>query len=361
MERKPILIMAGGTGGHIYPALAVAAYLRTHDVPLLWLGTRRGLEARLVPEAGYPLLTITISGLRGKNVATLLLAPFKLLLALWQSVVLMLRIRPAAVLGMGGFASGPGGVAAWLLRVPLLLHEQNAILGLTNRLLAPLASCWLEAFPGTFGRAAAIHTGNPVRAAIAALAAPRERLDRRAAPLRLLVLGGSLGAATLNRLVPEALAGLAAEAHAEIAVWHQCGDQHYAETAARYAGEKVDARVEPYIDDMSAAYAWADLVVCRAGAMTIAELAAAGLGAILVPYPHAVDDHQTANAEFLRAAGAAVLVPERELTPPRLASLIRELGAARARLMAMAVAARQLARPDAAEQVGDACMEAAYV
>lgn len=358
--QAPVLIMAGGTGGHIYPALAVAAYLRTHDVPLLWLGTRRGLEARLVPEAGYPLLTITISGLRGKNVATLLLAPFKLLLALWQSVVLMLRIRPAAVLGMGGFASGPGGVAAWLLRVPLLLHEQNAILGLTNRLLAPLACCCLEAFPGTFDRAAAIHTGNPVRAAIAALAAPRERLVHRTAPLRLLVLGGSLGAATLNRLVPEALAGLAAEAPDEIVVWHQSGDQHYAETAARYGGRKIDARVEPYIDDMSAAYAWADLVVCRAGAMTIAELAAAGLGAILVPYPYAVDDHQTANAEFLRAAGAAVLIQERELTPSRLAALIGELGAARARLMDMAVAARQLARPDAAEQVGDACMEAAY-
>jgi UDP-N-acetylglucosamine--N-acetylmuramyl-(pentapeptide) pyrophosphoryl-undecaprenol N-acetylglucosamine transferase len=352
--------MAGGTGGHIYPALAVAAYLRRHDVPLLWLGTRRGLEARLVPEAGYSLLTITISGLRGKNVATLVLAPFKLMLALWQSLVLMLRIRPAAVLGMGGFASGPGGLAAWLLRIPLLLHEQNAILGLTNRLLAPLASRCMEAFPGTFGRPAAIHTGNPVRAAIAALAVPRERMQGRNGPLRLLVLGGSLGAAALNRLVPEALGLLASESPGDVEVWHQAGGQHREATVERYAAVRVDARVEPYVDDMAAAYAWADLVICRAGAMTIAELAAAGVAAVLVPYPHAVDDHQTANAGYLLAAGAALLIQERDLTPSGLAALLRELATQRPKLLEMADAARRLAKFDAAEQVGRRCMEAAY-
>lgn len=354
---RPILIMAGGTGGHVYPALAVAAHLRERGVPLLWLGTRGGLEARLVPQAGYRLLTIAVSGLRGKSLARLLSAPFKLMLALAQSLVVIGRARPAAVLGMGGFASGPGGVAAWLLRVPLLLHEQNAIAGLTNRALAPLATRLMEAFPGAFAGRRALHTGNPVRGEIAALTPPQGRLDGRTGRLRLLVLGGSQGARALNLLMPPAMKILGSQAPE---VWHQTGSAHLDLTRARYAQAGVAGRVEPYIERMDEAYAWADIVLCRAGAMTIAELAAAGVAAILVPFPHAADDHQSANARFLSEAGAAWMVAERDLDAPRLAELLRPLAADRASTIRMAERARALAIPDAGERVARMCLEVAY-
>lgn len=363
---RPVLIMAGGTGGHIFPALAVARHLRDRGVPLLWLGSRAGMENRIVPQAGFRLLTVAVTGLRGRGVLAMFCAPFKLLLALSQALLLMLRNRPAAVLGMGGFASGPGGLAAWLLRVPLLLHEQNAVLGFTNRLLAPLATRLMEAFPGAFHRPDAVHTGNPVRAEIAAIPLPEDRA-REAGRMRVLVLGGSQGARVLNDIVPAALAELkkfAADGRQPVAtaieVWHQAGAGKVAHTRDAYARAAIDASVDEFIEAMEAAYAWADLVICRAGAMTIAELSAAGVASVLVPYPYAVDDHQTANAAYLTAAQAAMLIPERELTPLGLAAIIGELSAEPRKLMRMAVAARRAGRPQATDDVARHCMEAAY-
>jgi UDP-N-acetylglucosamine--N-acetylmuramyl-(pentapeptide) pyrophosphoryl-undecaprenol N-acetylglucosamine transferase len=295
-EATRVLIVAGGTGGHVFPALAVASALRERGVEVTWLGTRRGMEAKRVPEAGFPLDWVEVRGLRGKGVVGWLLAPFRLLRALIQALAVMRRRAPDVVLGMGGFVSGPGGLAARLSGRPLVIHEQNAIPGLTNRLLSRLAGRVLVGFPGTFpGRER--HTGNPVRAAIARLPEPAARLAGRSGPMRLLVLGGSQGALGLNRVVPEALAELSPEARPE--VWHQAGERHVALAQEEYGQAGVEGRVVAFIDDMSVAYAWADLVLCRAGALTIAELAAAGVGALLVPYPHAVDDHQSANAAFL--------------------------------------------------------------
>lgn len=365
MSDRAILIMAGGTGGHVYPALAVADRLKAKGFSLCWLGTGRGLEARVVPEQGYPLARITVAGLRGKGLWRRLLAPPMLLIALWQALRVLRRVRPVAALGMGGFASGPGGVAAWLLRVPLLIHEQNAVAGLTNRLLAPLAVVVLAAFPAAFqGRFGGkngqkpIICGNPVRPAIAGLPGPATRFagrDQRSP--RLLILGGSLGAKRLNEALPEALAALCADFALQIR--HQCGLRHLAATRAAYQSRRLEAGISAFIEDMAAAYAWADLVVCRAGALTISELAAAGVGAVLIPFPHAVDDHQTENARHLTAAGAALLLPEAELNPARLATLLRTLFAAPERLRRMAGKARALARPEAAEQVARRCAEAA--
>jgi UDP-N-acetylglucosamine--N-acetylmuramyl-(pentapeptide) pyrophosphoryl-undecaprenol N-acetylglucosamine transferase len=355
MNARPILIMAGGTGGHVFPALAVARELRAQGADVVWLGTRQGLEARVVPEAGFPVAWIRVSGLRGKGLGRRLLAPFMLALALLQSLWLMARLRPAAVLGMGGFVTGPGGLVAWLLRRPLLIHEQNSVAGLTNRWLAPLARQVLVAFPGALPRG--LHTGNPVRADIAALPAPETRLAGRAGAPRLLVLGGSLGAQALNETLPRAIARLPRALRPE--VWHQTGTRHLDAGRAAYATAGVPARVEAFVDDMAAAYGWADLVVCRAGALTVAELAAAGLGAILVPYPHAVDDHQTGNARYLAEQGAALLLPQPELNAARLAEVLQSLLGDRPRLQAMARQARALAQPDAAQRVARACMAAA--
>lgn len=356
-----ILIMAGGTGGHVFPALAVADALRERQVEVLWLGTSAGLEAQVVPQAGYPLRVLDVQGLRGTGPARWIAAPFRLVVALVQALRILRRERPHAVLGMGGFVTGPAGVAAWLSRRPLLIHEQNAVAGLTNRLLAPLATQVMEAFPGAFGsRGTPKHTGNPVREAIAGLPEPTRRLAGRQGPLRLLVLGGSQGAAALNERVPAAVAGLPREQRP--AIRHQTGARHIEAARAAYREAGVEARVEPFIDDMAEAYGWADLVVCRSGALTVAELAAAGVGAILVPFPHAVDDHQTRNAEYLAGAGAAELVQQSELT----AELLRErleayLGAeGRARLLDMARAARALARPEATRTVAQECMEVAH-
>ena len=351
-----IVIMAGGTGGHVFPALAIAERLRARRIDVSWLGTRRGLEAELVPRAGIEIDWVSVSGLRGNGVMGWLLAPARLLLALVQALAALRRRRPVAVLGMGGFASGPGGVAAWLLAIPLLVHEQNAVAGLTNRLLARFASRVMEAFAGTFPAACgALTTGNPVRPEIAALPAPAERFAGREGSLRLLVLGGSLGAAALNQTVPVAAGRLPGM----LDILHQTGRAKLEATRATYAESGVTARVEPFIDDMAAAYRWADLVLCRAGALTIAELAAAGIGAVLVPFPHAVDDHQTVNAGHLVEVGAARLLPQAELDAARLANELETLAKDRPRLLAMATAARLAAHPEATGVVAAQCLRVA--
>jgi len=358
MSGRPVLIMAGGTGGHVFPALAVAQELLAARVPVVWLGTRRGLEARVVPEHDIPVAWVRVSGLRGKGLVKLLLAPLMLGLALVQSLVAILRLRPRAVLGMGGFVAGPGGLVAWLLRRPLVIHEQNAVAGFTNRCLAPLASRVLEAFPGSLpARCHPVHTGNPVRRAITGVPAPEQRLAGRAGAPRLLVLGGSLGARALNQVVPAALRQMDPARRPE--VWHQAGRALLDETRGLYAQTGIGVRLAPFIEDMAEAYAWADLVLCRAGALTVAELSVTGLGAVLVPYPHAVDDHQSANARYLVDAGAALLVPQHELSPAGLAGLLNDLLADRGRLLEMAVAARRLGRPDAAEVVAGHCLQVA--
>lgn len=354
----PVLISAGGTGGHVFPALAVAEQLRSLGVPVVWLGTRRGLEARLVPAAGIPIEWLSVSGLRGTGLRRLLGAPLMLLRALFQALAIVRRLRPRLVLGMGGFVSGPGGVAARCLGTPLVVHEQNAIAGMTNRWLAWLATRVLQAVPGTFPQARRAATvGNPVRPEIAALAAPAARLAGRAGHGRLLVLGGSQGARILNETVPAAVAQIPPGERPE--VWHQCGARWGEQTAAAYREAGVDARVEPFIDAMAQAYDWADLVLCRAGALTVAELAAAGVAALLVPFPHAVDDHQTANARFLVQAGAARLLPQSELTVSALTQQLVELFGDRCRLITMSAAARAEAKPDAAAAVARICLEVA--
>ncbi|MDG4596212.1 MAG: undecaprenyldiphospho-muramoylpentapeptide beta-N-acetylglucosaminyltransferase [Candidatus Contendobacter sp.] len=356
--KHPVLIMAGGTGGHVFPALAVAERLRARGVPVMWMGARSGLEATLVPKAGISMEWIEVHGLRGKGLTRKLLMPLMLGRALWQAGAILRRLRPRVALGMGGFASGPGGLMARLLGIPLVVHEQNAIAGLTNRWLVRFASQALEAFPHTFpSTRRAITVGNPVRAAIATLPPPEERWAGHGGPPRLLVLGGSQGALALNQLVPQALALLDAAERPE--VWHQAGGQlrEAAETAYREAG--VTARLTPFIEDMAEAYGWADLVLCRAGALTVAELAAAGIGAVLVPFPFAVDDHQTANARFLEQGGAALVRQQADLTAERLAAILRERLGDRSRLLDMARAARCLAKIDAAEQVARACLDQA--
>lgn len=352
--RYTIVVMAGGTGGHVFPALAVAERLRELGHEVVWLGTRAGLEARVVPTRGLPIEWISIAGVRGKGLQTLLLAPLNLLRAVIQAMGVLRRYRPQVVIGLGGFVSGPGGLAAWLLRQPLVIHEQNAIAGMTNRLLAYLARRVLEAFPDTFaGHRKRQTVGNPVRREIIALDAPTQRLAARQGRIRLLVLGGSLGALALNRGVPQALALLPPELRPEVR--HQAGRTLELARQA-YAAAGLGIEPEAFIEDMAAAYAWADLVVCRAGALTVAELAAAGLPAVLVPYPHAVDDHQTANARYLVSAGAAVLIQERDLTPQVLADALRPLLSDRPGLLKRAEAARRQAWPQARDRIVDECL-----
>lgn len=349
-----ILIMAGGTGGHVFPALAVAAGLVAKGAEVTWMGTRAGLEARVVPAAGYPVEWIGVTGLRGKGLLNWLGAPWKLLKALASALAAMRRVAPDAVIGMGGFASGPGGLAAWLLRRPLLVHEQNAAAGLTNRLLARLARTRLQAFPNALPNA--VDVGNPVRADILALTPPEQRMAGRSGPVRLLVLGGSGGALAINQLLPAALARLPVVERP--LVRHQAGGTLDAAQAA-YAQTDVAADVHAFIDDMAAAYAWADLVVCRSGALTVAELSAAGLGALLIPFPHAVDDHQTANGRFLVERGAAELIQQRDLDAQRLAECLQRLCRDRAHLRGMAASARAASRPRATEDIVMACLDAA--
>ncbi len=358
-----VAIMAGGTGGHVFPALAVAERLREQGVGVFWIGTRRGMESRLVPEHGLEMEWIRIEGLRGKGIAQILGAPFKIAVAFRQAARILRRRRPSVVLGMGGFASGPGGLAARVLGLPLVIHEQNFVPGMTNQWLARIATRVFEAFPGSFpGARRAQACGNPVRRAIVDLPTPRERLARRRAegtadPARLLILGGSLGAQALNEMVPAALATLPAERRP--CVRHQAGERTLDTARAAYRAAGVEAEVTPFIADMAEAYGWADLVVCRAGALTVSELAAAGVASVLVPYPFAVDDHQVGNARYLADAGAARLVVQRDLTVAGLTALLEELLGDREALLAMGEAARLRARSDAADRIADVCLELA--
>jgi UDP-N-acetylglucosamine--N-acetylmuramyl-(pentapeptide) pyrophosphoryl-undecaprenol N-acetylglucosamine transferase len=353
MPQRTIMIMAGGTGGHVFPGLAVADRLRDAGWRVVWLGAPGGMEATLVPARGYPVNLVNFSGLRGKGPLAVLLLPLRLLVAFWQSARAIRAQRPDVVLGMGGYISFPGGMMAALLGKPLALHEQNCVAGLANRVLAAVADCVLAAFPGALRGARVV--GNPVRADISNLAQPRERFTGRSGPLRVLVIGGSLGAKALNEAVPAALALLPEASRPQVR--HQSGRAHVEALRDGYRRAGVAAEVEAFIHDMAAAYAAADVVVCRAGALTIAELAAAGVASVLVPYPHAVDDHQTANAKHLAAAGAGWLLPQAELTPGRLAALLA--GLERTQLLAAAEKARMLALPDAAAAVANACEELA--
>jgi UDP-N-acetylglucosamine--N-acetylmuramyl-(pentapeptide) pyrophosphoryl-undecaprenol N-acetylglucosamine transferase len=359
MSGRTVLIMAGGTGGHVFPALAAARVLRERGFEPVWLGTQRGLEAKLVPPQQIPIEWIAASGVRGKGVLTLLAAPFRLSRAVWQSLQVMRRRRPVVVLGAGGYVSGPGGIAAWLTGRPLVIHEQNAVAGMTNRVLAHFAKRVLEAFPGSFqGSVRAEPVGNPVRREITTMMPPAQRFAARTGPLRMLIIGGSQGAARLNAVVPAAFAMINGAARPLII--HQAGERHLEQTREFYSKHGVPADVRAFIDDMAEAYGWADLVICRSGALTVSELAAAGLPAVFVPFAAAVDDHQTRNARFLVDASAAVLIKEAELTPLSLSNeLKRLLEGGRTHLSQMAVRARELAITDADVRLADACIAAA--
>ena len=348
---KTIVIMAGGTGGHIFPGLAVAHEMRSAGWEVVWMGVRGGMEERLVPPRGYETAWIRARAARGKGLLQKALLPANLLLSFWESARHLRRIRPNVVLGLGGYVAFPGGMMASLLNRPLALHEQNAVAGLANRVLSTVSDKVMVAFPGSLQKAE--WTGNPVRTDIAAMAPPEARFAGRTGPLHILVVGGSLGAQALNEIMPRAVALLADKPH----VVHQSGEKHLDALKQHYAEAGVQGELVAFIDDMAKRYAQADLVICRAGAVTVAELCAGGMPSILVPFPHAVDDHQTANARFLADAGAALLVPQKSLTAQGLAALIRSLD--RVRLLDMAKKARALGKPDAARVVAQRCMEIA--
>ncbi|MBS1130923.1 MAG: UDP-N-acetylglucosamine--N-acetylmuramyl-(pentapeptide) pyrophosphoryl-undecaprenol [Proteobacteria bacterium] len=349
---KTILVMAGGTGGHIFPALAVAHKLSDAGWRVVWLGNPEGMEARLVPQHGFEMVWIKFSALRGKGILRKLLLPVNLLRGFWQGLKAIRQVKPNVVLGMGGYITFPGGMMAALTGVPLVLHEQNSVAGLANRVLASVADRIVTGFPDVIKNGTWV--GNPVRPEIAAIAAPAERFAERTGALRLLVIGGSLGAQVLNEMVPQAMALLGESDQPQIV--HQAGEKHIEALKANYAAVGVQAHCVSFVEDMAGAYEWADLVICRAGALTIAELAAAGVASILVPFPHAVDDHQTGNAKFLVHAGGAFLLPQTELTPDAIA-LIRNYS--RSQLLEMAEKARSLAKPDATEAVAQICSEIA--
>ena len=348
-----VLIMAGGTGGHVYPALTVADKLLDKNVAVEWLGTERGIENRLVPERSLPLHFISITGLRGKGLLSWLLMPFQLIRAVQQAIAIIKRIKPDVVLGLGGFASGPGGLAARLLRLPLVIHEQNAVAGTTNRWLNKMATQSLQAFPNSL--AGALTVGNPVRDSILNIAPPSERLKQDKEKTNLLIVGGSLGALTLNKVVPEALAMLDDEL--KLNVWHQTGEKHFQFTQTQYRQRSVAGKIEAFVDNMNEAYTWADLIICRSGALTVSEVSAVGLAAIFIPFPYAIDDHQTKNAAFLVEANAAKLVPEKKLTANLLAEILKDLLTDRQRLLVMAENSRNVSVRDAADAVSNACME----
>jgi len=353
---RTIMIMAGGTGGHIFPALAVAEHLRGLGWNVVWMGSRAGMEARVIPPGGYTMAWIRFSGVRGKGWLRKLLLPFNLLVAFWQSARAIFLHRPDVVLGMGGYVTFPGGMMASFLNRPLVIHEQNSIAGLTNRVLARLADRILVAFPDAFAASTAMTwTGNPVRGEITALNVPEIRYAARTGRLQLLVIGGSLGARVLNETVPRALALLEVDARPQVT--HQSGALHAGALDEAYRQAGVSAELIPFIDDMAARYAAADLIICRAGASTVTEIAAAGVASVMVPYPHAVDDHQTHNARYLADRGAAVLIPQREFTPEKLARLLGEF--TREKLLVMAQAARAAGKPDATRAVAEVCMELA--
>ena len=348
-----ILIMAGGTGGHVFPGLAVADQLKARGWQVVWLGTQTGMENRLVTQQGYPMETISFSGLRGKRALTWLTLPLRLLVAFKQSLRVLRRVRPDVVLGMGGYPAFPGGMMAAMLNTPLVIHEQNSVPGLTNRILARLADKVILGFPAEIkaDESKVIMAGNPVRREIAALETPEIRFSERAGPLRLLVVGGSLGAQVLNTVVPQALQRMPEENRPVVV--HQVGEKNFDAIRRNYQESGVKAQLMAFIDDMADQYAACDLVLCRAGALTVSELAIAGVASILVPYPYAVDDHQTGNARFLSDHQAAILLPQTKLNPDSLATLLKDL--TRAKLLAMAKAARKIAMPDAAQKVAQIC------
>ena len=348
---KTLMVMAGGTGGHIFPGIAVAEELRARGWRIVWMGNPEGMEARIVPPRGYDTAWVRFGALRGKGLLRKLLLPVTLLSGFWQALRAIRRARPDVVLGMGGYITFPGGMMAALLGRPLVLHEQNSVAGLANRVLARVADRVLSGFPEVLKKAEWM--GNPVRAEIAAVLPPAERMAGREGPLRVLVVGGSLGAAVLNETVPQALLRLPAEQRPTMV--HQAGERQIEALRAAYARAQVEGELRAFIDDMAAAYADADLVICRAGALTVAELAAAGVASLLVPFPYAVDDHQTGNARFLADRGGAYLLPQSELTPDRLAGILSSLD--RGRLLHMAENARALAKPLAAVAVAHVCAE----
>ena len=350
---KTLLVMAGGTGGHIFPGIAVAEALRKRGWRIVWMGNADGMEGRLVPERGYETAWIRFGALRGKGLLRKLMLPLNLLRGFWQALGELRRFRPDVVLGMGGYVTFPGGMMAALLGRPLVLHEQNAIAGLANKVLAGVADRVLTGFPDALPKGHWV--GNPVRAEIASVAPPELRYAGRSGPLRVLVVGGSLGAAALNEAVPAALARIP-EALRPL-VTHQAGAKQIDALRVAYSNADVEGELLPFIKDMAERYAEADLVICRSGALTVAELAAVGVASVLVPFPHAVDDHQTRNARFLSEQGAALLIPQTELDPARLADLLVSLD--RTALAAMARRARELARAEAAESVAAVCVELA--
>ena len=353
-----VVIAAGGTGGHVYPALAVAECLRRQAVHVVWLGTTAGLEARVVPRHGFDFITLRVTGLRSGSWRRRSSAPLRFIVALGAARRCLRRNHAALVLGMGGYASAPGALAARLLGLPLVLHEQNAVPGLVNRWLGPWASRVLEAFPGAFpAERRAIHVGNPVRDEILEVPNPQDRLASRKGSLRVLVLGGSQGARILNQVVPQAVAKL--KEQAKLAIRHQVGRGNADRTRERYAGTDFDVEVEEFIENMAGAYAWADVVVCRAGALTVAELAAAGAASVLVPFPFAADDHQARNARRMVEAGAALMLPQEDFDAFALSKLLLEFDKGRARVLEMASAARRLAIGDAASNVARHCLEVA--
>lgn len=375
---KKVLIMAGGTGGHIFPALSIAHQLKSLGVAVEWLGTKKGMEAELIPQTGFPIHYISISGLRGKSSLTKVFSPFAIVLAIVQALVKIHKAKPSCVLGMGGFVTGPGGVAAWLLKKPLLLHEQNAIAGFSNQLLYPMASIVMEGFAGAFARKEkitkstflkricsgdkAIHVGNPLRQEILDCPSPQERfseLDNQTG-IKLLVLGGSRGATAINKLIPELLNEFVAAD--KIKLWHQCGSQNVQSCKAYYTElgipENDNRRVVPFIENMAAAYCWADIVICRAGASTVSEIAAVGIPAVFIPFPFAVDDHQTANAIIMQKLGAAWVIQQKELTTAALASVLMQFVEDKKLILKMALLAKKVAKTDATQRAAKYCMEA---
>ncbi|MEO8003106.1 MAG: undecaprenyldiphospho-muramoylpentapeptide beta-N-acetylglucosaminyltransferase [Arenimonas sp.] len=351
MNTAPVMILAGGTGGHIFPGLAVANELRARSVPVIWLGSDGGMETRLVPQHKIAIETIAVRGLRGKGVMGLISAPFVIMRSVFQAVGKVRKHKPRAVLSFGGFAAGPAGLAAWLLRKPLLVHEANRAPGFTNRVLAKVADRVLCGFPDSFNNVPNDVVGNPVRPEIAALSAPGQRLENHSGAIRLLVLGGSQGARAINGVVPKVISSL--KGKIEFEVRHQCGEKLQADAKQSYEDAGVTASVEAFIQDMAAAYGWADIVIGRAGALTIAELCAAGVGSILIPFPGAVDDHQARNAQYLKECGAGDWLRQTETLEHDLKQLLEEFCEDRKFLMQLAIAARKAALPDAAKDVAD--------
>lgn len=349
---KTVMIVAGGTGGHVFPGIAVANALKQQNCKVIWLGTKRGLDASLVPKQGIEFHSISMVALRGKNLLHQLTIPFRLAKSIYQALIVILKTKPDTILGMGGYVTAPAGIAAWILRKKLIIHEQNAIAGMANRYLSKIANKVLEAFPDTFTKTSSVLTvGNPVRKEIVDLPAPEQRFANREGKLKVLVIGGSLGAQAINFAMPLVLSAL----QSKIQLRHQTGKSNFEMTRVEYEKLNLNVDVSEFIDDMADAYGWADIVICRAGALTVSELAAAGLASILIPLPIAVDDHQTANAHYLTKQQAGILVPQRELTPEKLIELLVNFHQDRPLLLLMAKAARHLAMPDAANKVTANC------